>query len=63
MDLLSLHVDFLVIQLMNQLLYDSCTPEPGWSYASFETNMIGDYKAIVDKCINVFQPGQFMVTF
>ncbi|CAX41452.1 S-adenosylmethionine decarboxylase proenzyme [contains: s-adenosylmethionine decarboxylase alpha chain; s adenosylmethionine decarboxylase beta chain], putative [Candida dubliniensis CD36] len=40
------------------------TPEPGWSYASFETNMIGaDYKAIVDKCINVFQPGQFMVTF
>ena len=25
--------------------------------------MIGDYKAIVDKCINVFQPGQFMVTF
>ncbi|EMG46322.1 SPE2 S-adenosylmethionine decarboxylase proenzyme [Candida maltosa Xu316] len=40
------------------------TPEPGWSYASFETNMVAkDYKQIIDKCINVFQPGQFMVTF
>ena len=40
------------------------TPEPGWSYASFETNMLGgNYKEIIDKCINVFEPGQFMVTF
>lgn len=45
------------------------TPESGWSYASFETNYPfgrGSNEGIVDvlnKILNIFQPGKFSVTF
>jgi len=38
------------------------TPEPGFSYVSFETNLkLSDYTALVHDVINVFKPGKFSV--
>ncbi|XP_025829596.1 S-adenosylmethionine decarboxylase proenzyme isoform X4 [Agrilus planipennis] len=39
------------------------TPEPEFSYVSFETNITAtSYREIVNKVIETFQPGKFMVT-
>ena len=44
------------------------TPEPGYSYASFETNVPasqngGETADTVDKIVKIFKPGRFSVTF
>lgn len=43
------------------------TPEPGFSYASFETNVPGGQKGrttaeIIEHVVNIFKPGRFSVT-
>ncbi|KAK2608883.1 spermidine resistance protein [Conoideocrella luteorostrata] len=43
------------------------TPEPGFSYASFETNVPGGQKGrttaeIIEHVVNIFRPGRFSVT-
>lgn len=39
------------------------TPEPGFSYVSFETNVPqSSYKAIIQRVIDTFQPGSFVLT-
>ena len=39
------------------------TPQPEFSYVSFETNYIfGDYKEIIDKVLATFKPGRFVVS-
>jgi len=38
------------------------TPEPGFSYVSFETNLkLTDYTSLVNNVINVFKPGKISV--
>ena len=38
------------------------TPQPGSSYASFETNIIKeDYSGVIKEIISVFQPGKFSI--
>lgn len=40
------------------------TPEPNCSYVSFETNAPeNDYPDLIKRVINLFKPGQFIVTF
>ncbi|MCL4121651.1 UNVERIFIED_CONTAM: hypothetical protein GTU68_037804 [Idotea baltica] len=40
------------------------TPEPQFSYVSFETNIPHkNYKDLIDRVVNVFGPKQFVVTF
>jgi len=40
------------------------TPEPGGSYASFETNIIEkDYSKLIKDVISVFKPGKFSLVF
>lgn len=39
------------------------TPEPGFSYVSFETNVPqASYKDVIERVINTFQPGNFVLT-
>lgn len=39
------------------------TPEPGFSYVSFETNVPqASYKDVIQRVINTFQPGNFVLT-
>ncbi|CAN0550448.1 unnamed protein product, partial [Ectocarpus sp. 12 AP-2014] len=39
------------------------TPEPDFSYASFETNVrLPDYDALVRGVLEVFRPGKFTMT-
>jgi S-adenosylmethionine decarboxylase len=43
------------------------TPEPGFSFASFETNVPGGQKGrttaeIIEHVVNIFRPGRFSVT-
>lgn len=39
------------------------TPEPEFSYVSFETNVASsDYSDLIARVIKLFQPGKFMVT-
>ncbi|KAK6627850.1 hypothetical protein RUM44_010329 [Polyplax serrata] len=39
------------------------TPEPGFSYVSFETNVPqSSYKDVIQRVINTFQPGNFAMT-
>jgi S-adenosylmethionine decarboxylase len=54
---------------MNGLLPDGhyftihITPEPGFSYVSFETNVsYGNYQELIRKVVNMFQPGKFTTT-
>ena len=54
---------------MNGLLPDGhyytihVTPEPEFSYASFETNVSCDqYHELIHKIINIFNPGKFITT-
>jgi len=40
------------------------TPEPNCSYVSFETNAPdSDYPDLINRVLNIFKPGQFIVTF
>jgi len=40
------------------------TPEPTCSYVSFETNVPdNDYHDLIKRVVNLFKPGQFIVTF
>ena len=40
------------------------TPEPNCSYVSFETNAPdSDYPDLIRRVLNIFKPGQFIVTF
>lgn len=39
------------------------TPEPEFSYVSFETNVAAsDYGPLIDRVVETFQPGKFVVT-
>lgn len=39
------------------------TPEPDFSYASFETNVVeSSYQDVIERVINVFNPGKFVLT-
>lgn len=39
------------------------TPEPEFSYVSFETNIASsDYRDLINRVIDTFQPGKFLVT-
>lgn len=39
------------------------TPEPEFSYVSFETNVpVSSYKDIIGKVLDIFLPGKFTVT-
>lgn len=39
------------------------TPEPGYSYVSFESNYAASsYSDLIERVINTFQPGKFVVT-
>ena len=40
------------------------TPEPEFSYVSFETNIAtGNYMDLVTKVVDTFKPGKLIVTF
>eukprot|EP00457_Paulinella_chromatophora_P006796 gb/GEZN01006815.1/.p1 GENE.gb/GEZN01006815.1/~~gb/GEZN01006815.1/.p1 ORF type:complete len:416 (-),score=42.88 gb/GEZN01006815.1/:182-1429(-) len=39
------------------------TPQPSCSYASFETDLMCDYGALLERILTVFKPGMFTVSF
>lgn len=39
------------------------TPEPDFSYVSFETNIPkASYKEVIQKVLDIFRPGKFVLT-
>lgn len=39
------------------------TPEPEYSYVSFETNVpLSSYEELIRRVVKTFQPGKFIVT-